>query len=126
MRTDPATADQTITISALRALYPLGSRQRVALIDSERRLFGVVLLADAYTEGRDPNSPAAAIADQTAGALTPDMSIKDAMATFDMTERDTLAVVDSIENRRLVGLLKESTATRRYAEEMEKAQDLAL
>jgi CIC family chloride channel protein len=126
MRVDPAIANKDLDIATFRTLFPLGSHQRVSLIDGERVFFGMVTVADAYTEGRDAKAPVTSIADLTAGALTPEMSIKEAMKTFDRTELDTLAVLDSLESRRLMGTLKESYATRRYAEEMEKAQEMAL
>lgn len=126
MRVDPAIASKDMDIAAFRTLFPLGSRQRVSLVDNERRFFGMVTVAEAYTEGRDPAASITTIADMAAGALTPNMSIKEAMKAFDMTELDTLAVLDSFDSRRLMGTLKESYATRRYAEEMEKAQEMTL
>ena len=126
MRVDPAIANKDLDIATFRTLFPLGSHQRVSLIDGERVFFGIVTVADAYTEGSDQKAPITSIADLTAGALIPEMSIKDAMKAFDRTELDTLAVLDSLESRRLMGTLKESYATRRYAEEMEKAQEMAL
>ena len=67
-------------------------------------------------------TPALSIAKTTDSALTPAMSIKDAMRAFDDTESDTLIVVDSLDHRRLLGTLNEAYATRRYAEEMERNQ----
>lgn len=43
------------------------------------------------------------------------------MAFFDRTETESLAVVDNPAERRVVGLLTESYAARRYAEELDKA-----
>ncbi len=40
---------------------------------------------------------------------------------FDRTETETLAVVDNTSELRLVGLLTEKYAARRYAEELDKA-----
>ncbi len=52
--------------------------------------------------------------------LLPDMSIKEIMSRFDDTETDELAVLDA--DRAVLGLLSEAHATRRYAEELEKAR----
>ncbi len=124
MRTDPATARFDITVGAFRSEFPLGSHQRVVLIDADRRLHGTVVVAQAYTKGLEDTAPALSIANTTDQPLLPGMSIKDAMHAFDETESDTLAIVDSLENRRLLGTLKEAYATRRYAEEMERSQSM--
>ena len=52
--------------------------------------------------------------------LRPDMAIKEIMGVFDRTETDELAVLD--DDRDVVGVLTEAHATRRYAEELEKAR----
>lgn len=122
MRTDPATATHDITIGEFQDKFPLGSRQRVVLVDTDGRPHGMVMVAQAHTEGLDDAAPALSIAKTTDSALTPAMSIKDAMRAFDDTESDTLIVVDSLDHRRLLGTLNEAYATRRYAEEMERNQ----
>jgi len=48
------------------------------------------------------------------------MSIKECMSLFDSTASDELAVLDA--DGRPLGLLSETFATRRYAEELEKAR----
>jgi CIC family chloride channel protein len=126
MRTDPATASKDLTIGEFQAQFPLGARQRVVLIDANNKFYGIVVVAEAHTEGLVDESPIVALAHSTEAVLFPNMSIKEAMHVFDETESDTLAVVDHPERLRLLGTLKESYATRRYAEEMEKAQSVAL
>ncbi len=126
MRTDPPTAAADITIGAFEARFPLGARQRVALIDSAGRFQGIVVVAEAHRAGLDPNAPVLSLARTSETALLPHMSIKEAMRVFDETESDTLAVIDKRESRKLVGMLKESYATRRYSEEMEKAQHIGI
>ncbi len=122
MRTDPATAPDDITIGEFQTRFPLGARQRVALVDQSGRFQGIVVVAEAHTEGLSDDVPALTIAHTSDAALLPHMTIKEAMAAFDTTESDTLAVVNNMVDRKLVGTLKEAYATRRYAEEMEKAQ----
>jgi CIC family chloride channel protein len=121
MRTDPATAPPDMSISAFKARFPLGARQRVALVDQDGRFHGIVMVADAHAEGLRDDEPVAGLAQVKEMALLRNMSVKDAMQMFDATESDTLAVVDDLQSRRLVGTLKESYLTRRYAEELEKA-----
>jgi CIC family chloride channel protein len=61
----------------------------------------------------------------TSPALLPNMTVKDAVAIFDKVEAEALAVIQSPEQRRVIGLLSESHALRRYAEELEvKRKDL--
>jgi CIC family chloride channel protein len=48
------------------------------------------------------------------------MTIKEAVALFEGAEADALAVVDSTENRKVIGLLTEQYALRRYSEELER------
>ncbi len=44
------------------------------------------------------------------------------MSMFDRAETETLAVVDTVDDRRVIGILTEAYATRRYAEELEKSR----
>ena len=48
------------------------------------------------------------------------MTIKEAVQIFETAESDELAVVDSAENMRVIGVLTEQYALRRYSEELEK------
>ncbi len=50
------------------------------------------------------------------------MNIKEAMALFDRAEAEALAVVDGPETRKVIGLLNETFAVRRYAEELDKSR----
>ncbi len=126
MRRDPATAPHVLKIGEFQQKFPLGSRQRVALVDQEGRFYGIVVVAEAHAEGFDDAMPVVDIAHDTDQALLSSMSVKEAMAVFDETESDTLAVLNDLEHRKLLGTLKESYATRRYAEEMEKAHGTRL
>jgi CIC family chloride channel protein len=48
------------------------------------------------------------------------MSIKEAISMFEQAEGDALAVVENMETRRVIGLLTEAHALRRYSEELER------
>jgi chloride channel protein, CIC family len=52
--------------------------------------------------------------------LLPTMAIKEAVLAFDRAEAEALAVVDSYRERRVIGLLTEAYALRRYAAELER------
>jgi CIC family chloride channel protein len=124
MRTDPATAQSEMSIADFRRAFPLGARQKVALLDRDGRFDGLVSVAEAHAEGVDDGVPVRTLGQARDTALLPRMSIRQAMVMFDKTEADTLAVLETLEGRKLVGTLKETFATRRYAEEIEKAHGL--
>ena len=48
------------------------------------------------------------------------MNVKEAAAAFERAEADALAVVDSAEGRKVLGLVTEAHALRRYAEELDR------
>jgi CIC family chloride channel protein len=48
------------------------------------------------------------------------MNIQQAIAVFDRAEAETLAVVEDDGEKRVVGILTEAHAMRRYAEESER------
>ncbi len=52
--------------------------------------------------------------------LVPQMTVKEAIAVFERAEADALAVLDGPETRRVVGLLTEQYALRRYNEELDR------
>ena len=124
MRTDVVTAAGADTLRAFRRAVPLGSRSIVVAVDAEARYLGVVTVAEAYASERDAALDTTRVADLARlreSALLPDMNVKTAMTLFERAEAETLAVVDDTENRLVVGLLTEAHATRRYAEELDKA-----
>jgi CIC family chloride channel protein len=90
------------------------------MLDAEGHYAGVIQTARAFAENQDPQTPVADIAIQKEASLAPAMAIKEIMAAFDTTQADELAVVD--EDRNVLGVVSESYATRRYAEELEKAR----
>ena len=52
--------------------------------------------------------------------LLPQMTIKEAVQMFESTESDALAVVDGVDTRKVIGLLTEQYALRRYTEELDR------
>jgi CIC family chloride channel protein len=52
--------------------------------------------------------------------LNPLMNIQEAIAVFDTAEAETLAVVEADGEHKPIGILSESHAVRRYAEESEQ------
>jgi CIC family chloride channel protein len=56
----------------------------------------------------------------TKSTLLPMMSVKEAIAMFEAAESDALAVVDGAESMKVIGLLTEQYALRRYSEELDR------
>ena len=121
MRSDPPSMVADSTVAEFRRRYPLGSTHAVILVDTSGRYVGLLPTPEAFTEGLDASAPVAGLARQSRAVLTPELNIKEAMTAFDRTETETLAVVDNPTDLRVLGLLTETYATRRYAEELDKA-----
>lgn len=121
MRRDPGTIDGSASLAEFRRRYPLGSTHAVVVTDEAGCYVGLLPTPDAFTEGLNPSARVADLVKQPGMVLTPELNIKEAMAAFDQTETETLAVVDGVEDRRVIGLLTEKYAARRYAEELDKA-----
>ena len=54
--------------------------------------------------------------------LLPQMTIKEAVQLFETSESDALAVVDGLESMKVIGLLTEQYALRRYSEELDRSR----
>jgi CIC family chloride channel protein len=126
MRRDPATIEAGASLAEFRARYPLGSTQRVVVVGPSGGYQGIALTEDAYASAERPEDDAKRTAHDIARwgdhPLTPAMNIKQAVAAFDRTESEALAVVEDLVDRKVIGLLTEGYALRRYAEELDKAR----
>jgi len=127
MRKDPATIRGSATLAELRRSFPLGSTERVVVVDDDHRYLGIALTIEAFASAEDaPDQDAkttcADIAHWPDAPLTPEMNVRDAMKLFERCESEALAVVEDAESRKLLGLLTEGYALRRYAEELDKAR----
>jgi CIC family chloride channel protein len=119
MRTDVETTSAAVSIASFRAQFPLGAARRVVALTPEGRYAGIVRVAAAYANPAE-EAPVGSLAILKAQSLKPDMTIKECMSLFDSTASDELAVLDA--DGRPLGVLSETFATRRYAEELEKAR----
>ncbi len=120
MRPDPQTAAAATRVEAFRQRFPLGSASRVLLLDEDARYSGILLVADAFQEGVDPQAEVASLARHRDLAFAPDTDIEAVMRTFEEEAADALAVVDA--DRHVLGLLGEAYVIRRYAAELERQQ----
>ena len=123
MRRDARTVPHTTPLATLREILPLGSVAQAFVVDEEGRYLGSVDVAAAHDRELDEAVGLIVAAEMTHGkdwVLTKSDSIRTALARFDLAEANSLAVVESVTDRRLAGVLTEAYALRRYAEEMER------
>ncbi len=119
MRPDVRTVAAHTTVARFRMVFPLGSASQVVAVDEDKNYAGIVLVAEAHTPELDQSIPVRNIVHNRDTVLLPTMTVKEAIATFDHAEAEALAVVGSFESQRVVGLLTETYALRRYSEELE-------
>jgi len=124
MRRELRTVRGDTTLASFRRDFPLGLTDRVVVLDDAGKYAGIVLVAEAHTQVKEvAGKETGTIIDLLHNAmdmLTPQMTIKEAVGLFEAAEADALAVVDSTENRKVIGLLTEQYALRRYSEELER------
>ena len=120
MRHDVRTVPVTMTIAAFREVFPPGSPAHVVAVDEEGRYVGMVPVAEAHAAEAAPEKSVKDILRYGDAMLMPVMTIKEAVLVFDRAEAEALAVVDAYSDRRVIGLLTEAFALRRYAAELER------
>jgi chloride channel protein, CIC family len=119
MRADVIKVSADMGIGEFRAKFPPGSKTQVIAEDAEGRYAGLVLVADAHAPDIDPKKTLRSILHHQLVVLHPGMNIREAISAFDLAEAESLAVVESGDNRP-IGILTEAHAMRRYAEESER------
>jgi CIC family chloride channel protein len=119
MRADAPVIPADTPGEQFRARFPLGSARWVVGLDALGHYAGLIRVATAHALP-DPATPAGEVMINRREWLKPDMAIKEIMGVFDRTETDELAVVN--DDHEVLGVLSEAYATRRYAEELEKAR----
>jgi chloride channel protein, CIC family len=120
MRRDWHGVSSRASVAEFRAAVPLGAASKAVLTDEAGCYHGIVPTAAAYVPSLDPAAPIAPLARLTGSMLLPGADIQHVLAAFDAASADELAVVD--EEGRVIGVLSEKHARRRYLEEIESAQ----
>jgi CIC family chloride channel protein len=120
MRTDVKTLPVDTPIHGARTAYPLGSAKQIVCLDDQGRYAGLILLDDLYTAAESGDEPMSALLRHEDNVLFPWMTIREALSLFEKHEADALAVVDHEATRKVLGLLSEAHALRRYGEELER------
>jgi CIC family chloride channel protein len=119
MRREMRTVRADTPISAFKRDFPLGAHQRVVVLGDDDRYAGIVLPAEVHADA-DENHRVGDLLHYADTVLLPQMTIKEAVAMFENAESDALVAVDSPETRRVIGLLTEQYALRRYSEELDR------
>ncbi len=118
MRKDIRTVPVEMDMTSFRREFPLGHTQRVVMVDAAGRYAGIVFPPEAHAVEAD-SMTLADLLHYRDTVLLPQMSVKEAIAAFEAAESDALAVVDDKETRRVIGLLTEQHALKRYSEELD-------
>jgi CIC family chloride channel protein len=119
MRPDVLTVNAAMPIAEFRAKFPPGSKTQVIAVDDAGHYAGMVFVSDAHAVDLDTKKPLNSILHYPRVVLHPGMNIRDAIAAFDVTEAESLTVVET-GDQRPIGILTEAHAMRRYAEESER------
>jgi CIC family chloride channel protein len=123
MYRDVRTVRDDTHLAVLRRDFPLGSAQRVVIVDHADRYAGIIVVPELYAAHLDQDVGSVIAKDLLRNqndVLLPQMNAKEAASIFDTTESEELAVIDAPETRKVVGLLTESRTLRRYSEELDR------
>ncbi|WP_375464375.1 chloride channel protein [uncultured Methylobacterium sp.] len=123
MRRDVRAVSLDTPVTTFLRDHPLGSPSRVIVVDAAERYAGIVMVPEVHAAARDAHGAEATLADvlrHPDDFLTPDLNAKEASAAFDRTESEALAVVDTVEDRRVIGLLTESHTLKRYSDALDR------
>jgi CIC family chloride channel protein len=120
MRPDVATVNADMPVEEFRSKFPLGSKTQVVAVDAAGHYAGLVLVAEAHAPDVEMAKSLHGILHHRNVVLHPAMNIQEAIAVFDVAEAESLAVVETGDEHRPIGILTEAHAMRRYAEESER------
>jgi chloride channel protein, CIC family len=120
MRPDVRTVPSHTTVSRFRMVFPLGSASHVVALNEDKDYAGIVNVPEAHAVELDESTPIRDILHFPDTTLLPTMTAKEAVTVFENSEAEALAVVQSPEQRHVIGLLTEAHALRRYSEELER------
>ncbi len=116
MRRDPPIAPDSLDIGEFCLRHPVGSAHFVVMVDEAGRYAGLVDLPEIHAQAHWLTGRIGNFARQKDVWLVPLMNAKTAMALFDQSEADQLAVLDP-ETKAPLGVLDENYLVRRYADQ---------
>jgi CIC family chloride channel protein len=120
MRQDVQTVHASTNVASFREAFPLGSAAYAVAVDEADRYVGLVHVADIYGTDIEPDNALKDYLHYGDEMLLPGMAVKEAVLAFDRAEAEALAVVDSYLDRRVIGVLTEAYALRRYSAALER------
>jgi|SRR5579871_1383326 len=128
MRSDPHTVKGALTLADLRDQYPVGSAKRLFVVDDEDRYVGLIEVSALHDMRKDyaQTTTAADLARNNGRFLVPHDNVRTALHRFEDWQVETLPVLASRGERRVVGYLTEAYALRRYKQELERRRSAEL
>ncbi|MBS7541842.1 chloride channel protein [Ancylobacter oerskovii] len=120
MRSDVPRLAVDMSPGEARRLCPPGATADLVATEADGRYAGMVPPAALYAAEGDAPATLRPLLRLASTALTPGMTIREALAAFEGAEAEALAVVVDDGSRRVVGLLSETRAIRRYSAEMSR------
>jgi CIC family chloride channel protein len=125
MRRDLATAPVTMRISEFRSRFPLGSTKFVAAVDQAGAFVGLADVADIHARWSLEAPSDATDATLEHSLIYPGAWVEAStrfdllMPLFEQLESELLVVVDDKRTKRVIGLITEAFALRRYRQELD-------
>lgn len=129
MRSDPKLVACDMVLSTLREKYPPGSVARVFAIAPDGRYAGWLDMAEVHDPQIDDvvdQSVAADLVRQPQVYLLPSENVRTALARFEEAQTESLPVLSSRSDPRVIGYMTEAYALRRYTQELERRRSAEL
>ena len=108
-----------LPLASFRREFALGSIARVVAVDERGQYAGLANTSEAHAADAEKKT-LGAVLHHPKTVLLPQMTIKEAVQMFETSESDALAVVDGAETMKVIGVLTEQYALRRYSEELDR------
>jgi chloride channel protein, CIC family len=125
MRADPNAELEGTPLAELREKYPPGSAKRVFVVTEGGEFMGS-LDVTALHEEKPPETTARDLARDAEVYLLPYENVRTALARFEDKEIETLPVLESPTDRKVIGFLTEQYALRRYNQALERRRSADL
>ena len=123
MRSDARTVPAAMTLAGLRQTVPLGSKKWAFAVDDAGRYVGMIDVAAAHDHDLDDvagNLIAADLAEGRSSYMLPGDNIRTILQQFGDAQAETLPVLRSETEPRILGYLTEAFCLKRYAQELER------
>jgi CIC family chloride channel protein len=129
MRADAKAIPADMTLRQLRERYPVGSAKRLFVTGQGGLYLGTLDVALAHEPGIEDELDwivAGDIASERDVFLLPTDNVRTALLRFEEQKTESIAVVSSIAEPKLLGYLTEAYALRRYTYELERRRNAEL